>query len=268
MVIRRAAVQNAGHMAAARPASEPTILREAVLFEEGDFHALSDRLAGDPQFNDRRLLARRKLLTLGKALVERAGERGLALECRTSLHNPNQFNGMRVKRLWAYAIRAKAAKRKLKAELGPELGSDLDAAYRNAYLCIALEPDCVEVSLRLHPDGWYDGQNLMNRLKKEGLEPWMKLLNELPGFFLRLHDWKGDWRCGVLDVAKLQEFLRYYKPGEHRIVVERRFPAPPGARGAVFEPSAPALVVDEALKLLPLYRYTAWSDESDFLFAR
>jgi len=29
----------------------------------------------------------------------------------------------------------------------------------------------------------------------------------------------------------------------------------------------PALVVDEMLRLLPLYRYTAWSEESDFLFS-
>lgn len=255
-------------MTSAKPEPEPTSLRAAVAFEEGDFHALSERLCGDAQYNDRRLHARRKLLTLGKELVERAREQGLELEARTSLHAPSSFNGMRVRRLWTYAFRAKSEKRRLKAELGAELGADLDAAYRNAFLCIALEAEHVEVSLRLHPDGWYDGQNLLNRLKREGLDGWLAQLNGLSGFFLRMHDWKGEWRCGELDTAKLKEFLRYYKPGEHRMAIERRYPAPAGARGAVLDPGVPGMLIDEALRLLPLYRYTAWSKESDFLFAR
>lgn len=248
--------------------AEPSALREAVRFEEGDFHALSERLAGDAQFNDRRLAARRKLLTLGKQLAAAAAEQGVALDCRSSLHQPHAFNGMRVRRLWTYVMRAKAEKRRLKTELGPELGSDLDAAYRNAYLCLALEAECAEVSLRLHPEGWYDGQNLLNRLKREGLEGWRDQLNRLPGFFLRLHDWKGEWRCGELDVSRLEEYLKYFVPGEHRMAIERRFPAPAGARGGVLAPEAPAMLVAEAAKLLPLYRFTAWSRESDYLFTR
>lgn len=255
-------------MSAAVPEPEPSALRDAIQFEEGDFHALSERLCGDPQFNDRRLLARRKLLTLGKSLAARAKDLGVELDSRTSLHAPSAFNAMRVRRLWTYAFRAKAEKKRLKAQLGAELGADLDAAYRNAFLCIALESEHVEVSLRLHPDGWYDGQNLLNRIKREGLGPWLEQLNALRGFFLRMHDWKGEWRCGELDTAKLKDYLGYYKPGEHRMSIERRWPAPAGARGAVLDPGVPAMLVEEALRLLPLYRFTAWSRESDFLFTR
>jgi hypothetical protein len=248
---------------------EPQAKAELLPFEEGDFHALAPALARDPQYNDRRLVARRKLLSLAKVFQARAKERGLELDVRTSLHAPSSFNHMQVKRLWAYGCRSKAEKKRLKGVLGSDLGKDLDAAYRNAYLCVALENDALEVSLRMHADAWYDGQNLVQRVKKEGFEPWKKLLNELEGYRLRLADWKGEWICGKLGNDKLEEFLKYYKPAEHALSVERRWPAPAGpARAALFAPHVPEEVVSELLRLVPLYRFSAWSGESDFLFAR
>ena len=247
--------------------SEPRPLGGDVLFEEGDFHVLSEGLDRDPQYNDRRLVARRKLLTLGKRATAELKALGLPLDCRTSLHNPNQFNGMRVRRLWTYLTRPKAEKTRLRKTLGAELAKDLDQAYKNAYLCVALEAEALEVSLRIHPEAWYDGQNLVNRLKREGLEPWRDLLNALDGFQLRMHDWKGEWRCGALGVDRLEEYLGYYVPGEHRLSVERRWPAPPGARAACFEPGAVHALLDALLALVPLYRFTAWSKESDHLFS-
>lgn len=249
------------------PLFEPTPLGGALAFEEGDFHALSASLAGDAQYNDRRLVARRKLLTLGKRAAARVEDLGLELDVRTSLHSLHAFNHMRVKRLWTYLFRRKAEKRRLASVLGPDLGKDLDSAYRNAYLCIALEEDAVEVSLKIHAEAWYDGQNLVNRAKREGLAAWLAHLNELPGFRLRLADWKGEWPCGRLQIEELEEFSRYYKPGEHALSVERRFPAPPGSRGGVLSPEAPDGLVQELSRLVPLYRHAAWSRDNDHLFA-
>jgi hypothetical protein len=254
-------------MAVRKEPEDARPLAGEVVLEEGDFHGLSAGLAHDPQYNDRRLLARRKLLTLGKRAVLEIGKAGVALECRTSLHNPTTFNQMRVRRLWAYLVRAKADKRRLREVLGPELGKDLDAAYRNAYLCLALEADCVEVSLRIHADAWFDAQNLKNRLAREGLAAWRALLNRYPGYFLRLHDWKGEWRCGSLSSEALEDYHKSFVPGQHALAVERRFPAPPGARGAALDPQTPALLLRELVGLLPLYRFAAWSAESDFLFS-
>lgn len=248
-------------------ASQPRPLDGPVCFEEGDFHALSDALCADPQFNDRRLVARRRLGALARDVVSGAAEQGLALESRTSLHNPHTFNGMRVRRIWAYVCRAKPEKKKLKRVLGAELGKDLDAAYRNAYLCLAIEAEALEVSLRIHPDGWYDGQNLIKRVAAEGVGPWREVLDELRGFRLRMHDWKGEWRCGDLTTEQLEEFLSYYVPGEHTLAVEHRLPAPSGARGPAIEPATAEAMVAECMRLLPLYRYAAWSGESDFLFS-
>ncbi len=243
--------------------SEPAPVAGLVPLEEGDFHALSSGLSRDPQYDDRRLLARRKLGAIGKQAVARI--RDVELSSRTSLHRPHTFNGMRVRRLWAYVCRGKKWKKKLGKVLGAELAKDLDAAYRNAYLCVALEPDALETSLRIHVDAWYDGQNLSKRLAREGTTRWLELLNELDGYRLRLADWKGEWRCGELDRDRIEDFLGFWKPGEHALSVEKRWPAPPGARQHAFAPEVPETLVQELVRLVPLYRFTAWSSESDFL---
>src|SRR5690554_4735647 len=128
--------------------SEPAPLAGTITFEEGDFHALSGSLCGDPQYDDRRLATRRKLAALARRAVERAARDGLVLEARTSLHRPTVFNHMRVKRQWAYLCRGKAEKKRLRGMLGAELGKDLDSAFRNGYLCLAIEEAALEVSFR------------------------------------------------------------------------------------------------------------------------
>ena len=249
-------------------APEPSPLTGELRLEEGDLAALSESCSRDPQYNDRRLVLRRKLLALAKEFLR---ESGAPLEARTSLHNPHAFNHMQVRRIWAYATRPKKEKQRLRRVLGPELGGDLDAAYRNAYLCIAVESEAVEVSLRIHADAWFDGQNLVNRLRKEGLDALLGLLRELDGFRLQLADWKGEWPCKGLARERLEEFLRFYEPGKLALAVERRWPAPrnaPELRRALFEPGVPAHLRAELARLLPLLRYAAWSEESDYLFAR
>jgi len=251
-------------MAATTP--EPRPLSGSVLFEESDFRALSPSYARNAEYNAHRLAARRRLLTLGKAVAKEAGALGCDLDCRTSLHNPHMFNGMRVNRLWAYLTRPKKERTKLKRLLGSELGKDLDSAYRNAYLCLAIEAEALEVSLRIHADAWYDGQNLKKRVEAEGLRSWLEPLNQLDGFRLRLADWKGEWMCGSLTPERLEEFLGYYTPGEHQLAIERTYPAPENQRGPALEAGAAAELSSQLLRLLPVYRYTVWNETDNFLF--
>ena len=238
-----------------------------LCFEEGDFAALHDDVNRDGQYNDRRLVTRRKLGDLAKVAVASFKEAGLALEDRTSMHNPHAFNGNRVRRIWAYLVRPKKEKARLKKTLGAELAKDLDQAYKNAYLCLAVESEALEVSLRIHIDAWYDGQNLKRRYGKPGGDKeLLALLNAVPGFRLQLDNWKGEWICGQLTPEKLAEFFKYYTPGEHSLAIQFRWPAPRGNRGAVLEPDVPATLLGALDSLAPLYRYAAWSEESDHLF--
>jgi hypothetical protein len=170
--------------------------------------------------------------------------------------------------MWTYAVRPKTEKTRLRRTIGAELAKDLDSAYRNAYLCAALEADVIEVSLRVHQDAWFDGQNLVKRVRAEGVDGWKRLLNELDGFRLRLADWKGEWPCGALTRERVEEFLKYYTPGEHSLSIEARFPAPAGSRQEAISPDMPARIVEMLVKLLPMYRFAAWSEESDFLFTK
>src|SRR6185369_14084344 len=190
----------------------------------------------------------------GLAADAKATGGALDLASRTSLHQPNVFNHMKVRRMWAYLCRGKKEKTRLRQVIGPELAKDLDAAYRNAYLCVALESDALEVSLRIHPEAWFDGQNLVKRTAKEGAAIWLALLNSTPGYRLKLDNWKGEWICGQITSDWLREFFKYYKPGELGMSIERRWPAPPGNRGPVLDANVPEQLVAELRNLAPLYR--------------
>jgi len=255
----------------AKQDTEPRPLAGEVTFEEWDFASLAPAHERDPEWNDRRLNARRRLLTLAKSFAaEVRASADLQLDVRTSIHNPHGFNGNRVSRLWAYITRPKAEKTRLRKVLGRDLAKDLDSAYRNAYLCLALEHDRLEVSLRMHPDAWYDGQNLKKRVESEGVGGWLDVLRTLEGFQLRLHDWKGEWRCGPdLSPEHLEEFLRFWTPGEHQLVIDRRWPVPASgpARQAACGSGVAEELVGELGRLVPLYRYAVWSAESDHLFS-
>lgn len=238
-------------------------------FVPWDFEGLSPARSRSPEYNEYRLQARRRLLGLGKAAVKEVKGVGLSMEARSSLHNPHAFNGNRVSRLWTYLVRPKAEKARLRKVLGSDLAKDLDHAYKNVYLCLAMEHEALEVSLRIHADAWYDGQNLIRRVQSEGLDGWLTVLNTLDGYSLGLDDWKGEWRCGELTTERLEEYLRYYKPGEHQMVVVRRWPVPadPDQRQAILTGEVPATLLAEVLRLVPLYQFCAWSRTSDFLFS-
>ncbi len=254
--------------------SEPSPSEEELHFQEADFYALSEGLSRDAQYNEQRLVLRRKLGGLAKRFVSKNSEGKarrpkLGLDSRTSLHNPHAFNGNRVRRIWAYICRDKAEKGRLKRVVGADLAKDLDASFRNAYLCVAVEAESIEVSFKIHQDAWMDGQNLKRRVDRDGLADCVSVLKGLEGFTLKLADWKGEWPCGEMDGSKLKEFLGYYEPGTHSLTVERTWPAPrsqPAVREAMFGAGVPDALLAELERLISLYRFAAWSKASDYLF--
>lgn len=239
-------------------------------FVPWDFESLRPPRSRSAEYNDHRLAGRRRLEAIAKhaaKAIAREDATAPKLDVRTSIHNPfPPVNGGRVERLWAYLTRAKAAKTKLRRTIGAELAKDLDHAYKNGYLCVAIEADALEVSFRIHQDGWYDGRNLVRRVTAEGYGGLLDVLNALDGFHLRLADWKGEWRCGDLTGDRLEEYFKYYEPGEHLLTIDRRWPAPEVAREAALSPEVPTALAEELRRLVPVYRFAMWSDESDFLF--
>lgn len=235
-------------------------------FEAWDFEALRPPRSRSADYNEQRLAARRRLEAIAKHTAAQVKSEA-KLDVRTSIHNPfPQVNGGRVERLWAYLTRDKASKTRLRKTLGADLAKDLDQAYKNGYLCVALEADFIEVSFRIHQDGWYDGRNLTKRVAAEGFQPFLGILNELEGFRLQLADWKGEWICGEMGPEKLEEFFKYYEPGEHLLSVQRRWPATEAVREALMTEEVPPLLIAELKRLVPVFGYAMWSKDADFLF--
>jgi len=232
-------------------------------FAPTDFVLYSGQYSKSEEWNSKRLEIRRKLEAFGRLGEEAAASAGLALESRASLHHPFEFNGFKVERQWVYLTRAKKEKAALKKVLGAELGKDLDSSYRNLYLSLTIDEAGLEIALKIHPDAWYDGQNLKNKCSGDtGLREFVGILNRLAGFEFRIHDWKKIHNASTCTRTDLIDFFKYYVPGEHRFTLYHRVgKEDPLATSADFA----GLAAECFSALVPAHRFTAWSPENDFL---
>ncbi len=180
--------------AAAKPRrTKASALAALEPFEAWDFEALRPPRSRSADYNEQRLAARRRLEAIAKHTAAQV-KGDVKLDVRTSIHNPfPQVNGGRVERLWAYLTRDKASKTRLRKTLGADLAKDLDQAYKNGYLCVALEADAIEVSFRIHQDGWYDGRNLVKRVAADGFQPLLQILNEQKKWPLKFQGGQMIW---------------------------------------------------------------------------
>lgn len=235
-------------------------------FADADFVVYGASYQRNEDWNGKRLEIRRKLESYGKAAAEVIGAAGLALDVRTSLHHPFEFNGFRVTQQWVYLTRNKKEKTALKKILGPELGKDLDSSYRNLYLALSIDETGLEISFKIHPDAWFDGQNLKNKCQDDArLREWVAILNRLPGFEFRIHDWKKVYEASRVTRTDLLDFYKYYVPGEHRLPLSLRVGREdPVATSGEFAD----LALESFRALAPAYAFAAWSPANDFLNLR
>jgi hypothetical protein len=237
-----------------------------LFFTESDFEAFRKEKWRSPEFNNERLKVRRKLTAMGKLLTRRLEAAGLPLEMRASLSHPYTYNKFSVDSLWIYWSRPDAERRKLKKLLGRELGKDLDPNYVHCILVFGLDVSKVDVALKVHSAAWWDGQNLKNKCRTAAaVSEWTAILNVLPGFVLSIHDWKKEYRCGALLPGELSNFFEYYVPGEHWLHLRRSI-----ARGdaALTQPSIVDDLGADLVRLIPAYRFVAWTPENDHLALR
>jgi hypothetical protein len=236
-------------------------------FESRDFAVFEEAYQKNADYDAHRLRVRRRLGAIAEAARVRLGEHGLPLERRDSLHRPFSFNRGRVVAQWVYLIRDAKVRRAFRAVAGAEVGADLDPAFQNAHLCVAVDEGGVKVALRVHKEAWVDAQNWKNRLSDAaGRDGFRLLLNVVPeGFGLRIHDWKKVYPCGRVGRDDVEEFVRYFVPGEHGARVFRTIPrSDPKATAA----DLPARLADDLVALAPLYQFVAWSPENDRLRLR
>jgi hypothetical protein len=237
-------------------------------FVARDFGAFAREKSRDPAANPERLLVKRKLAALGKEIAPALRAAGLDLEPRTSLSHPYTFNAFRVDSMWVYFGRSEAGKRAIKRKLGAELGADADPAYQGLILLVEIDERRVACGAKIHPQAWWDGQNLARRAMSSSAETeaLAQLLNALPaGYAMTIGDWRKRYEAGKLYPDDIRNFFQWWKPGEqwlhllHETPRERAIEAGP----ALAREIAPRLAA-----LAPFWRWAAWAPENDHVLKK
>ncbi len=227
-------------------------------FLERDFLAYEKHLQKNPEYNALRLAVRRKLKGLVDHVAKAAKGQDVALSSQAGLHHPYVFNGYRVREQRAYLCRSPKERKKLAAFFGEALGKDAETHYIQTVLEVSLDDQVVESALRIHPQAWWDGQNLKKKVSEdpEFCEQWAERLRALPpGFVLRLHDWRKNWWAVSIKPHDLREYFEAYTPGEHWLHLVRELPKEDAVD---MGDDGPEWLAQSMLALLPVYESILW----------
>jgi len=234
-------------------------------FEPSDFRAFEKEKWRNEAWNADRLIVKRRLLDMGKAIEKALLESGEKLVVKSSLHHPYRFNAFSVSEMWTYLSRKDRSA--LKALFGEDLGKDLDPSYQQVVFVLSIDFEGVGLSLRIHPAAWWEGQNLKGKARDAArLDELVALLNALgEGYVLVVHDWKKENACAALRRGELEAVLGYYTPGNHWLHIRSRLAKDdPLVTSEGFLDAA----IADFRKLLPVYRFILWTPENNFLNLR
>lgn len=243
--------------------SPPTFPQQMV-FSQKDFECFEERHRRNREYNQFRLRVRRKLGQLGSSLLAGLTEKGLHLVAKTSLHHPYTYNAFSVDSQWVYFSPDRAGCRILKEKLGP-VGEDLDLHYVHILLLVGIHLQGLFISLKIHPNAWWDGQNLKNKCReREKRTRFLALLHDLKDFFLRLDQWPNRHSCQELNHEEISRYFQYYTPGEHWFHldcdVSREEPL---ATSGEFENFAG----QKLASLIGIYNFIKWSPDNNYVFS-
>tara|TARA_R110002094_G_scaffold14667_19_gene25685 strand:+ start:1232 stop:1933 length:702 start_codon:yes stop_codon:yes gene_type:complete len=228
-------------------------------FLERDFKAYERNLQKDPEYNALRLGVRRKLKGIADRVQKAAKPLGTDLSAQAGLHHPYSFNAYRVKEQRAYLCRGAKERKKLASFFGEALGKDAETHYIQTVLEVCIDDEIVEAALRIHPQAWWDGENLKKKLLNDPdeLESFCQMLKALPpGFNLKLHDWRVDHWCASIKPSVIKELMQHYTPGEHWLHVQRQLPKEDALEMGV---EAEPWISSSLLSLLPIYKSILWA---------
>ncbi len=227
-------------------------------FLERDFLAYERHRQKDPEYNALRLAVRRKLKKIADEVKKRAKVQGVELSAQSGLHHPYSFNSFRVREQRSYLCRSPKERKKLSSFFGEALGKDAETHYIQTVLEVSIDSEVVEAALRIHPQAWWDGENLKKHVKTpEGMEQWCTMLKNLPaGFGLRMHDWKKIYWANAATPHEMREYFESYTPGEHWLHLVRELPVEDALS---MELEAPEWVAVSLQALLPLYQSILWT---------
>ena len=241
-------------------------------FTNADFDAYLEPKWASNRFNLERMRAREKLQALASAAFAVCGASDLELVVEATHDHPTIFNHKRVDAQWVFFSRPEAARKRLALVIDKEHPlhrriEDPAPHHLHAILSLRLDASGLEVGLRMHRNAWVDVRNLLNRAQSEVGR------TELLGHLGALGD---DMVVGLGGTPLAPAEVTT----DHITAAATAFSPDGDAQWlhcskllARSEPQlgSPALVADVASllgRLLPIYRFGAWSEANDHLSLR
>jgi len=235
-------------------------------FSLSDFEAYLPEKWGSNMFTLPRMKVKDKLAWLGKAITQELMPSGFSLVMHLSDDHPSLWNKKKVDAQWLFFSRDEVAQKDLAEIIDTERTlaatlADPTPLYRHIFAGISVSQDRLELGIRLHYDAWVDRRNLTTILRgNEGQSRFDAFRSELP----------TDWEIGLvgsemisprdLTPDRLTDLLSVFEKNKGWIFLGVRLP-----RDNVVElgPDVLPVIVDSFKKLLPVYRFVAWSPEND-----
>ena len=240
------------------------IIMPDISFTSKEFEYFHPRYRRNREYNKQRLKVRRKLGEIGTILLQSLKKNDIPVTKKTSLHHPYSYNSYEVNSIWLYFSPSAKTYNDLKKILGDDLGKDLDVTYLHTLLLVGIEHQGLFISLKIHPQAWWDGQNLKNKCSQKTQR--MVLLEKLillDDFYLKLHEWPNKHLCSQLNLDKITEFIDIYTPGEHWLHVNMEISR---ENPIATSPDCINLIKEKLLSLIPIYSFIKWNPKNNFIF--
>lgn len=237
------------------------------------FDAYSPAKWSSNVFTRERLEVKQKMLSLARAVEPSFEKVGLTVQRYASDEYPSHRNGKKVEAQWVFFWRTEEERLVLEREVDLERTlaatiADPTPMTRHAFVCLRLDHEGLELSLRLHRDAWVDRHNLVNKLAESTAQ------EELTSLVSRLPD-----HAAIAFSSLEQGSPKTYDADTFRKLLTTSFDSESGegflligaqlnrdrtielGAGLVDFLSPMMLVVSE------LYRFVAWSASNDFISA-
>ena len=238
-------------------------------FCDADFDAYLPRKALSHLYNRERLETKQKLLALGTLVGgQMLGSDRAPLACEASVEHPALWNHKRVDAQHLFFSRHAQARQEIEGliDKGRTLASLIDdptPQRKHIFLAITIDPQGVEIALKLHTDARIDHDNLERKCAEYfHRERITAMLRALPGEY-RIGVVGGTLRePGAVDDEAVRALVGEFASSGSWLCVGRGYArSDPAPRGPGFVDVARG---DLAL-LLPVFHFIAWTRDNDFV---
>ncbi|MBN2803778.1 MAG: hypothetical protein JXR91_11845 [Deltaproteobacteria bacterium] len=241
---------------------------ESVLFSTADFDAYASSKWSSNMYTLQRRAVKEKLDLIGKSIVKVLDENGLNLVSHLSDEFPSLWNKKKVDKQWLFFSRDVSARQELQniIDIEKSLAQTLEdptPLFRHIFIGVSVDEESIKAGIYLHYDAWVDRKNILALFSnQQKSQEFIELASKLP----------SDFEFGLiadnlvstagLEPGYVNEFARSFESAKDFMFLGKIFSKNEAdAAGASFG----STIVEFIDKLLPVYKFIAWSPENDAL---